>query len=94
MSVFTTIGIIISAWAMLSLLGSERQRETIIWRRREKAQKAAAEHPPAPAPQKAAPAPVPPLPQTKAAAPAKPAAAAKPPAKPEPAKPAAGAKKK
>jgi hypothetical protein len=99
MSVFTTIGIIISAWAMLSLLGSERQREIILWRRREKAQKAA-EQPPipgqhhAPAAQKTAPVPVPPLPQAKPAAPAKPAAAAKPPAKPEPAKPAAGSKKK
>jgi len=105
MSVFTTIGIIISAWAMLSVLGSERPRETITWRRREKAQKALTpENPPAPAqhapaPQRAAPVPVPPLPQAKPATPAKPAAAAKPApaAKAQPAKPpaaGAGAKKK
>jgi predicted lipid-binding transport protein (Tim44 family) len=96
MSVFTTIGMIIAAWAMLSLLGSERQREIINHRRRQARQaederkanipglKPVAHHSsPAPAAPAAQPPPTAkPAAPAKGAPPAKPAPAAKAPAAP------------
>jgi predicted lipid-binding transport protein (Tim44 family) len=110
MSVFTTIGMIIAAWAMLSLLGSERQREIINHRRRQARQaederqakipglKPAHHSSPAPAAPAAQPPPTAkPAAPAKGAPPAKPAPAAKAPAAPPakaPAKPPAPAAKK